>query len=132
MSIPSISSQISQSFGFHNEKSFTVEVYVLNATYSWSKETLRNLNLAGALPIVGHLVGVARITEAKRSWNDERSKDFKPFLVTQIVRGVLETLGLGILLLLVDVIVTAGRYFAERCGRSHVEVTSEYPDVSFN
>lgn len=131
MSFPSIPSQIIQSFGFHTEASFTAKISNwgyddsgLPNLISWTKQELNASNIISYIPILGSIAGVVRIYLSHQAWGVDSNKALKPFMVTQIVRGVMETIGLGILLLFVDLIVTLGRYIAERCVNSATDTRS--------
>lgn len=122
MSIPS---QIIQSFGFHTESSFTATPsrWTRNDNdslflISWKKQDLNVSNILGYLPVIGSITGVFRMRVSYREYGLKYNEAFKPFLVSHIVRGAMETIGLGIFLILVDLIVTAGRYIAEKCSRT--------------
>ncbi len=85
-------------------------------------ETMRSLlngmNVAGWIPIVGTITGIARLIFAAIMYNNDMKKsgfidpESQAFYTTMILRGIVETLSLGFFFIITDLIFTIGREIA--------------------
>ena len=94
-------------FGFHTTKTCKNEF----PTHNNAKGNNVG-NILGYIPVIGILIGAVRIDTARRENLSMATK------VTMIVRGILEIMGLGLLFLIPDLIVSIGRHL---CHCTHRE-----------
>lgn len=72
-------------------------------------------NIIGYIPVLGILAGSARLSGGIRNWSE---KKWRPFNSAMIARGVLEIIGAGILLLILDIIVSIGRHLCSNASNT--------------
>ena len=67
------------------------------------------VTVLGYFPLAGLIVGIARIAFSYKKMQTDQSADGHAFYAIQITRGVFEIVGLGLLFLIPDLVVTAIR-----------------------
>lgn len=82
---------------------------MLNADTKKITKKINSLNSLSWIPLASMVVGIARIQFAY-SVREKTGNISKAFVATNITRGAVETLGLGPLLLILDIIFTIGRH----------------------
>jgi hypothetical protein len=100
---------MSDVFGFHtiDENLFTLNDYSFTETYY---DTQNFLNVIGWIPLFGTIVGCIRIGSTAAMWvgdnKSHRSRHRKYFAVSGL-RGAIETLSLGWVFIIPDLVVTS-------------------------
>jgi hypothetical protein len=95
--------------GFHTTASFKkIDPQVGEKEKLKSATNVVNaLNIAGYFPITGLITGIIRF---KASYYGREREEYRKFNYALIGRGIVECLGAGILLFVIDIIVTIGRH----------------------
>jgi hypothetical protein len=97
------------SLGFHFSDA-TIPTNGQSTTDEKGRATLYNiLTVTGYVPVIGTIIGIARIVLGSTTKNMQPSDKIRQYSNAQICRGAIETLSLGFLFIIPDLIATIAR-----------------------
>jgi len=107
MTVSSTSDQILHPWGFHTKETSYLADGFGDSGWGGSAIAFNACNIVGYIPGIGCIPAVIRFIVAISGHAD---KKHRPFNASIGVRGVFEFLGLGVICLVLDIIVSIGRF----------------------